>query len=45
MAIVIRAAIEAASSRLALDPQFDISNYAREIATAFRLATRAEDTP
>jgi AcrR family transcriptional regulator len=45
MAIAIRAAIEAASPRLALDPEFDIDNYASEIATAFHLATRAEDTP
>lgn len=45
MAIAIRAAIEAASPRLALDPEFDISNYAREIATAFHLATRVSDTP
>jgi hypothetical protein len=45
MAIVIRAAIEAASPRLALDPEFDINNYASQIATAFHLATRIEDTP
>ncbi|HEX9541889.1 MAG TPA: TetR family transcriptional regulator [Streptosporangiaceae bacterium] len=45
MAIAIRAAIEAASPRLALDPEFDISNYASEIANAFHLATRIEDTP
>ena len=45
MAIVIRAAIEAASPRLALDPEFDIGNYASEIANAFHLATRIEDTP
>jgi len=45
MAIVIRAAIEAASPRLALDPGFDINNYASQIATTFHLATRIEDTP
>jgi TetR/AcrR family transcriptional regulator, fatty acid metabolism regulator protein len=45
MAIAIRAAIEAASSRLALDPEFDIDNYSREIITVFDLATRAKDTP
>jgi TetR/AcrR family fatty acid metabolism transcriptional regulator len=45
MAIAIRAAIEAASPRLALDPEFDIDNYAGEIATIFDLATRARDTP
>src|SRR5581483_272034 len=40
MAIAIRAAIEAASPLLALDPEFDIDNYASEIATVFDLATR-----
>ena len=44
MAIAIRAAIEAASPRLALDPEFDIDNYSREIITVFDLATRARDT-
>ena len=42
MAIAIRAAIEAASPRLALDPEFDIDNYASEIATVFDRATRIE---
>jgi AcrR family transcriptional regulator len=42
MAIAIRAAIEAASPRLALDPEFDIDSYSREIVTIFDLATRAE---
>ena len=42
MAIAIRAAIEAASPRLALDPEFDIDSYSREIVTAFHLATRLE---
>jgi hypothetical protein len=42
MAIAIRAALEAASPRLAMDPQFDIDNYASEIATVFDLATRVE---
>jgi TetR/AcrR family transcriptional regulator, fatty acid metabolism regulator protein len=45
MAMAIRAAIEAASPRLALDPEFDIDNYAREITTIFDLATRVETTP
>ncbi len=45
MAIAIRAAIEAASPRLALDPEFDIDNYASEIITIFDLATRAKDAP
>jgi TetR/AcrR family fatty acid metabolism transcriptional regulator len=45
MAITIRAAIEAASPRLALGPQFDIDNYSREISTIFDLATRAKDRP
>jgi AcrR family transcriptional regulator len=42
MAIAIRAAIEAASPRLALDPEFDIDNYAREIAAIFDRATHVE---
>lgn len=45
MAMAIRAAIEAASPRLALDPGFDIDNYAREIAAAFDRATRIEGGP
>jgi TetR/AcrR family transcriptional regulator, fatty acid metabolism regulator protein len=45
IAIAIRAAIDAVPSRLALDPEFDIDNYAGEIATIFDLATRARDTP
>jgi TetR/AcrR family transcriptional regulator, fatty acid metabolism regulator protein len=44
MAIAIRAAIEAASPLLALDPEFDIDSYSREIVTVFDLATRAKDT-
>lgn len=44
MAIAIRATIEAASPRLAQDPEFNIRNYASEIATAFHLATRVERT-
>jgi TetR/AcrR family fatty acid metabolism transcriptional regulator len=42
MAIAIRAAIEAASPLLALDPEFDIDNYAGEIAAVFDPATRIE---
>jgi AcrR family transcriptional regulator len=45
MAIAIRAAIEAASPRLALDPEFDIDNYASEIITVFDLATRVGSGP
>lgn len=40
MAIAIRAAIDAVPPRLAIDPEFDIDNYADEIATTFHLATR-----
>jgi AcrR family transcriptional regulator len=42
MAITIRAAIDAVPSRLALDPEFDIENFASEIATTFNLATRVD---
>jgi AcrR family transcriptional regulator len=42
MAIAIRAAIEAASPLLALDPEFDIDGYSHEIVTVFDLATRVE---
>jgi hypothetical protein len=42
IAIAIRAAIDTVPSRLALDPEFDIDNYASEIATIFDLATRVE---
>jgi AcrR family transcriptional regulator len=45
MAIAIRAAIEAASPRLALDPEFDMDHYASEIITVFDLATRVEGRP
>jgi AcrR family transcriptional regulator len=45
VAIAIRAAIEAASPRLALDPAFDIDNYSREIITVFHLATRVGSGP
>jgi TetR/AcrR family transcriptional regulator, fatty acid metabolism regulator protein len=40
MAVAIRAAIDAIPPRLVTDPDFDIDNYAREIATTFDLATR-----
>jgi TetR/AcrR family transcriptional regulator, fatty acid metabolism regulator protein len=40
MAVVIRAAIDAIPPRLVTDPDLDIDNYAREIATTFDLATR-----
>ena len=42
MAIAIRAAIDAAARRLAQDADFDIGNYAKEIASIFDLATRVE---
>jgi TetR/AcrR family fatty acid metabolism transcriptional regulator len=42
MSIAIRAAIDAAARRLAQNPDFDIGNYAKEIASIFDLATRAE---
>ena len=45
IAIAIRAAIDTVPSRLALDPEFDIDNYSREIITIFDRATRAQDTP
>jgi AcrR family transcriptional regulator len=45
VAIAIRAIIDTAPSRLALDPEFDIDNYASEIATVFDLATRVEGGP
>ncbi len=45
MAVAIRAAIEAASARLAMNAEFDIDNYASEIATIFGLATRIDDVP
>lgn len=40
MAVAIRAAIDAVPRRLAHDPDLDVDSYAREIATAFDLATR-----
>lgn len=40
MAIAIRAAIEAASPLLVLDPEFDIDGYARELVAVFDLAAR-----
>jgi hypothetical protein len=45
IAIATRAAIDTVPSRLALDPEFDIDNYASEIATLFDLATSVEDEP
>ena len=42
IAIAIRAAIDAVPARLALDAEFDIDNYASEIATIFDRATRVE---
>ncbi|MGH9093055.1 MAG: TetR/AcrR family transcriptional regulator [Acidimicrobiales bacterium] len=42
MAATIRAAIDTAAYRLAHDPDLDLDNYAREIATTFDLATRDE---
>jgi AcrR family transcriptional regulator len=40
MAIAIRAAIDAVSPRLVVDPDFDVDEYAKEIANTFDLATR-----
>jgi AcrR family transcriptional regulator len=45
MAAAIRATIDVVPHRLVRDPDFDIENYAREIAAIFDLATRATDTP
>jgi AcrR family transcriptional regulator len=45
IAIAIRAAIDTVPSRLALDPEFDIDRYSREIITVFDLATRAKGGP
>ena len=42
MAIAIRAAIDAVARQLAADPNLDVDNYAKEIASIFDLATRAE---
>ena len=44
MAVAIRAAIDAVPPRLIFDPDLDIGNYAREIATTFDLATRIQAT-
>jgi hypothetical protein len=40
MSVAIRATIDVVPHRLVLDPDFDIENYAREIAAIFDLATR-----
>jgi hypothetical protein len=40
MAAAIRATIDVVPHRLVRDPDFDIENYAREIAAIFDLATR-----
>ncbi len=40
MAVAIRAAIDVVPHRLAREPDFDIDNYAREIAAIFDRATR-----
>jgi len=40
MALAIRATIDVVPHRLVRDPDFDIENYAREIAAIFDLATR-----
>ncbi len=45
MAVAIRATIDVVPHRLVLDPDFDIDEYADEIAAIFDLATRAKDTP
>jgi AcrR family transcriptional regulator len=43
VAIAIRGAIDAASRRVIADPQFDIDNYATEIARVFEAATGLAD--
>jgi AcrR family transcriptional regulator len=43
MAMAIRATIDVVPHRLVRNPDFDIDNYAREIATIFDLATRISD--
>ncbi len=45
MAVAIRAAIDVVPHRLVLNPDFDIENYAREIAALFDLATRVKGEP
>lgn len=45
MAIAIRSAIDAVARRVAQDPSLDVGYYAREIATVFDRATRAEGRP
>ena len=45
MAVAIRATIDVVPHRLVREPDFDIENYAREIAAIFDLATRTKDTP
>ena len=42
MAIVIRAAIDAASGQVAMNPDFDVNAYAHELLTLFALATVQE---
>lgn len=42
MAIVIRSAVDAASGQVAMDPDFDVDAYARELITLFDLATAQE---
>ena len=42
MALVIRSAIDAAAGRLAVDPEFDIQTYQRELITFVQRATRSE---
>jgi AcrR family transcriptional regulator len=42
MAIAIRAVIDAVARQLAADPNLDVDNYAKEIASIFDLPTRAE---
>ena len=42
MALLIRSAIDAAAGRLAVDPDFDIRTYQRELITFVHRATRSE---
>ena len=42
MAVMLRSAVDAASAQLALDPEFDVAAYTRELVTVFDLATAKE---
>lgn len=42
MAVMLRSAVDAASAQVALDPEFDVAAYTRELVTVFDLATAKE---